>query len=231
MPSENCCVVSVFSNKKERVLMVNPWEKVDLNTYELHMAANSVGQLQALNVITKQQLSEYDHDIIAILGVAGGNGLENIDISSTKKVYGVDINKRYLDSCKGRYSKLEKILELVCCDLSNSKMRLPFSDILICNLIIEYLGVKSFVELIQNNRQNVKVVSCVIQRNNNNSFVSSSDQASELNSIILIHHDIEEENLVDEFLKVGFRCIKRMVYPLINGKDFIRVDFIKESGV
>lgn len=197
-------------------------------TYELHMSSNNVRQLQTLNNITKQQLFDYNHEIVVILGIAGGNGLENIDIYSTKKVYGIDINTRYLRFCKDRFPQLAGILELISCDLANTSTILPFSDILICNLIIEYLGVDKFIELIDNNRNNVKVVSCVIQKNNNNNFISSSNQTTAFESIHSIHHDIDGDNLVNEFIKLGFSCKKRIDYPLPNGKEFIRLDFIKK---
>lgn len=205
--------------------MSNPWTKIDLKAYETHMSLNNVFQLQTLNIITKAQINDYDNTNIAILGVASGNGLENIDSTSTKKVYGIDINTNYLDICSERYPQLNHILELVCCDLSNVNTVLPFSNILICNLIIEYLGVYKFTELIKNNRKNVNIVSCVIQKNNNSNFVSSSSQTSALDSLTSIHKDIEADKLLNGLLEIGFRCIKNQIYPLPNGKEFIRMDF------
>lgn len=205
--------------------MNNPWERIDLDIYETHMASNDVFQLQALNSITKEQITDYVHTNILIMGVAGGNGLEHIDISTTEKVFGLDVNSQYLDKCKERYPQLTNILELICCDLNNSDAVLPYSDIMISNLIIEYIGANKFVELIRNNKDNVNVISCIIQKNNNNDFVSNSDLTSFLEPLVSIHHDIDAENLLNEFLKIGFKCIKKMYYPLPNGKEFIRIDF------
>lgn len=61
--------------------MIHPWEKIDLNIYEAHMSSESVFQLQTLNRITKQQPYDYDASVVTILGIAGGNGLDNVDIS------------------------------------------------------------------------------------------------------------------------------------------------------
>lgn len=207
--------------------MCNPWEKIDLNIYETHMASGNVLQLQTLNTITKQQLNDYDHTNTAILGIAGGNGLENIDITTTKKVYGIDINIEYLAMCRERYPQLSNVLELIYCDLNDINIILPFSNILICNLIVEYLGVYKFTELIKNNRENINIVSCVIQKNNNNSFVSSSGLSSEFDPLMSIHNDIDRDELLNSFINTGFQCIKNLVYPLPNGKEFIRIDFCK----
>lgn len=207
--------------------MNNPWEEIDLNMYETHMSLDKLLQLQTLNSITKYQLNDYEHSSVAILGIAGGNGLDCIDITSTKKVYGIDVNSKYLDICKIRYPQLDGVLELMCCELRDIYTILPFADILICNLIVEYLGISSFVKLIKNNRDNVNVISCVIQKNNSNDFVSSSDLTSDFDPILSIHHNIDEDVLQKEFLNAGFICLKKIVYPLPNGKKFIRIDFKK----
>lgn len=72
--------------------MSNPWEKVSLKDYENHMKLSTVHKLQELNEIMKSQIYKYKVKTVAILGIAGGNGLEHIDISKIDKVYGIDIN-------------------------------------------------------------------------------------------------------------------------------------------
>lgn len=205
--------------------MINPWESMDLSIYESHMSAGDVFQLQTLCTITKQQINAYDHTYVTILGIAGGNGLEHIDVSKTKKVYGLDVNMQYLTECKERYPGLTGILELTCCDLSIPKTVLPCSNILICNLIIEYLGEERFVELIKNNKNNLNIVSCVIQKNNDNTFVSHSNVKSAFDNINAIHQDICPNKLSVLFEKIGFCLLQSMAYPLPNGKEFIRMDF------
>lgn len=50
-------------------------------------------------------------------------------------------------------------------------------------------------------------------------------QDPSLDSLTSIHNDIDEDKLVNSFCKCGFHCIKRQVYPLPNGKEYIRIDF------
>ncbi len=59
--------------------MTNPWEDIDLNSYEKHMSLGNVFQLQALNKMMREQFYSYSIKSIMILGIAGGNGLEHID--------------------------------------------------------------------------------------------------------------------------------------------------------
>ena len=58
--------------------MSNPWEEISLDDYEKHMSLDSVRQLQALDSIMKKQFAAYPVETAAVLGVAGGNGLEHI---------------------------------------------------------------------------------------------------------------------------------------------------------
>ncbi len=127
--------------------------------------------------------------------------------------------------CKRRYQQLAGVLEMVCCDLSDTNVVLPYSNILICNLIVEYLGVNQFIDLINNNKGKIETLSCTIQNNNNNSFLSESDLTASFDPLMSIHHDIDTEGLLQKLLDAGFCCIKKLTYPLPNGKEFIRMDF------
>jgi hypothetical protein len=205
--------------------MSNPWKLIDLAAYENHMSSDEVYQLQTLNEITKEQLQDNKCTYVGVLGVAGGNGLDNIDILTTQKVYAVDINRNYLDICKERYQNLGRTLETLCVDLTDDAMALPYTDLLICNLIIEYIGEKEFISIIDKNKINIDVVSCVIQKNNDNSFISNSELNSHFEPILFIHHDIDENKLKHLFSTIKFSCIKDKKYILPNGKEFIRMDF------
>lgn len=205
--------------------MNNPWQFIELEKYERHMASDEVYQLQRLNAITKEQLEDNQHTYVAILGAAGGNGLEHIDTSKTKKVYAVDINKNYLDACLQRYGHMKNILEILCMDLNSDSVILPCTDLIICNLIIEYLGEEVFISIIDKNKANMDTVSCVIQKNADSSFISKSELALHFKPILSIHHDIDENKLKKLFSNIGFDCIKYKAYELPNCKIFIRMDF------
>ncbi|TCP19701.1 hypothetical protein EV207_1607 [Scopulibacillus darangshiensis] len=207
--------------------MNNPWQEINLEIYENHMKSDAVFQLQTLNQITKEQLESYGHEIVGILGVAGGNGLDQIDLPTTKKIYGFDINRDYLDVCQNRYSYMGNTLELLQCDISDSTFTLPKSDLLIANLIIEYVGDATFVSLISQNRNQVEVVSCTIQKKQADGFVSQSNYTSAFDPLLSISHDADAKKLVELFSNEKFSCLKTKEYALPNGKKFIRLDFKK----
>ena len=118
-----------------------------------------------LNKMMKTQLSDYDVSTVMILGVAGGNGLEHIDKNKYKKVYGVDINENYLKKVAERYSSddsLGGILECIPADLTKDAESLPGAELVIADLLIEYIGYDAFATVTQYIKP--KYVSCIIQR-------------------------------------------------------------------
>ena len=203
--------------------MINPWEEVSLEDYENHMKLSTVQQLQNLNEIMKSQIYKYNISTVAILGVAGGNGLEHIDTSKIKKVYGIDINQNYLNVCKEKYKRLKDYLVLEKLDLSDISNELPATDIVIANLFIEYIGIDIFAKQLLKNPP--KYVSCVIQKNTNNDFVSDSPYIKAFDGISVLHKDIEKDSLVKAMSTIDYGLIFSEEHLLPNLKKFIRLDF------
>lgn len=119
--------------------MSNPWLSIPLQDYEGHMDSAGVGQLTVLAELFKSILDRYRPESIAVLGVAGGNGLEQIDSAVTKRTVGVDINRRYLDEVGRRFDTLIG-LELHCCDLAESDVRAVPVALVHAALLFEHVG-------------------------------------------------------------------------------------------
>ena len=191
--------------------------EIELADYEAHMSAPGVFQLQTLNTIMSEQC-RYNKKVVTVLGAAGGNGFAHLGNAET--VYAVDINGKYLKKCAERFPLLKDKLKLVCCDLSRAE--LPPCGLLICNLIIEYLGLDSFVSLLK--RLDFEIASCVIQKSCGSSFVSPSAAAEKLATLNSCHNDIDENELIE---RTGLKLIFRKQYELPNNKMFLRLDFTR----
>lgn len=203
--------------------MNNPWESIDLDSYEKHMSLANVYQLQALNEIMKSQFTAYPVHSIMILGIAGGNGMEHINLAQIKKVYGVDINRDYLDTCTKRYNNLAGVFEPIYADLMAEDTVLPKADILIANLLIEYVGYECLEKTII--KVNPMYVSATIQINTNENFVSDSVYIHAFDRLDEVLHDIEEKELTKCMENIGYtKCLAESI-DLPNGKKFVRVDF------
>ncbi|MCR4654644.1 MAG: GNAT family N-acetyltransferase [Lachnospiraceae bacterium] len=214
----------VFSILKSEWDTKNPWEKISLETYEQHMSLDSVKQLQVMNRIMKDQFEEYPVETVMILGIAGGNGLEHINPKKYRKVYGVDINELYLRETIKRYPNLSGILNCLHLDIVAEADKLPHSDLVVANILIEYIGYDAFVNAI--NRIDPTYVSCVIQVNTDEEkWVSDSPYLHAFDGLDEIHHQMESGVLNLKMMETGFALILQDTKELPNGKALMRLDY------
>ena len=207
---------------------VNPWMEISLSDYENHMKLASVRQLQAMNRMMNRQFSLCDTGSAMVLGVAGGNGLEHASQFNFSKIYGVDINAGYLRHCKERYPQLDGVLECICADLTASDVMLPHADLLIANLLVEYIGYECFSVVVS--MVHPRCVSCVIQVNVNDGFVSDSPYLHAFDGLEQVHHQMHEERLTETMIAMGYRPSGTVEESLPNGKKLVELDFIYSEG-
>jgi len=125
--------------------MSNPWLNIPLADYEGHMRSAEVRQLDALAELFAETLASYHPVSLAVLGIAGGNGLDHVDSSITKRVVGLDVNPLYLDETRKRYAdKLH--LELSCVDLANRVVNMEPVQLVHAALVFEHAGINLCLE-------------------------------------------------------------------------------------
>ena len=204
--------------------MSNPWEEISLNDYENHMSLDSVKQLQIMNSIMKEQFEDYPVSTAMVLGVAGGNGLEHVSRDKYRTVYGVDINEDYLRIVSERYAHLPDVLKCLKIDLINDADQLPGAQLLIANLLIEYIGYDAFQRVVC--KVNPEYVSSLIQINvDDKQWVSDSPYLHAFDGLVEVHHQMDEDSLLTKMQEIGYKDILQSRIPLPNGKAFIRMDF------
>ncbi len=212
--------------------MKNPWEEIGLEDYENHMKLDSVKQLQTLNSMMKAQFDEYPVTTAMVLGIAGGNGLEHVDCGKYSIVYGVDINEKYLDAVAARFAGMTDlgVLKLLKMDLVSEPDKLPQAELLIANLLIEYIGYDAFVKAVST--VNPRFVSCVIQINDDVcNWVSDSPYVHSFDKLEEVHHQMDEIELAEVMERVGYSLRFRLKECLPNGKALVRMDFEDGSEV
>lgn len=203
--------------------MNNPWCKIAIDDYEKHMSLNSVKQLQTMNIIMKEQFAVRPIGSVIIFGIASGNGLEHINPKIFKKVYGLDVNQEYLEKCIKRYPNLNGIFKPLCIDLNSAFDKLPYADLLVANLFIEYVGYNHFQSAVK--IVNPKYVSCVIQINEDETFVSDSPYTHVFDQLDEVLQTIEDDGLIKIMTEIDYKVESRFEYELPNGKKFVRIDF------
>jgi hypothetical protein len=203
----------------------NPWNQIDLAQYERHMGLDSVGQLQAIGRMTKGQLTAFPARTVAILGVAGGNGLEHVAAGQFSTVYGIDVNPAYLVECGRRFSRLSDILRLVEADVSDPAAALPQAELVIANLLIEYVGCDAFARAVK--RMGAQYVSCGIQQDAGDGFVSDSPYMHIFDGLSEIHAPVDAQTLCDCMGRAGYGLTLRAPEELPNQKTLLRLDFCR----
>lgn len=206
--------------------MKNPWEEIRLAEYESHMKLDSVRQLQAVDAIMKEQFADFPAGTVMVLGVAGGTGLEHIDRGKYRKVYGVDINREYLAECRRRHSALGDALECIPADLLAADTLLPHAELLVANLLVEYIGYDCFRRVVR--QVMPEFVSCVIQVNPAEGFVSDSPYTHIFDGLEQVHHEMDGQELAAAMRETGYRLTGTAEHALPNGKKLARLDFRKE---
>lgn len=209
--------------------MKNPWNEIPLADYENHMRLASVMQLQAMNEMMKEQLNSYSVSTVMIFGIAGGNGLEHIQKDKLKKVYGIDINPSYLKAVVERFPKLHDILECRSIDLITDADQLPKADMILANLLIEYIGYDCFLKAVK--QVQPRFVSCIIQVDMENDWVSDSPYLHVFDKLEQVHQQIDQQTLENEMAKIDYHAIKTSRHLLPNEKMLVQIDFEKQSMI
>ena len=204
-------------------MMKNPWEEIPLADYENHMKLDTVMQLQTLNEMMKGQFDSYSVFSVMIFGIAGGNGLEHVPKGKFERIYGIDINSSYLQEVILRYPDLNGLLECLCIDLIDEADKLPKADMVIANLLIEYIGYQCFQKAIQ--YVNPKYVSCIIQINMEDNWVSDSPYLHVFDGLERVHHQMEEQALVKAMNEIDYSVIRTLEHILPNEKKLVQIDF------
>lgn len=118
----------------------NVWVDVPLSDYEAHMDSPAVAQLPALVELFAMALSIVRPQSVAVLGIAGGNGLDVLDLRCVTRVVGIDINAEYLATTAARHSD-RLPLDLRCLDLSREAVtNIEPVDLVHAALIFEHAG-------------------------------------------------------------------------------------------
>lgn len=204
--------------------MNNPWEEISLLDYENHMRLDSVQQLQALNKMMKQQFDDFPVKTAMILGIAGGNGLEYVNLNKYNTIYGIDINAEYLKVTAERYRELQGILKCIQIDLISEAERLPQAQLLIANLLIEYIGYDVFKRVIR--QVNPEFVSCIIQINIcTEEWVSESPYLRAFDRLNEVHHQMSDTELINIMDSIGYEKIDMKSCSLPNAKSLLQIDF------
>lgn len=200
--------------------MDNPWKNIKTIEYEGHM--KSIKQYDLLNHIFKEQVSEHSFKTIGIIGIGCGNGLEHIKADTV--VYGYDINKDFLNKCQNLYENLDYNLILSNIDLTLKEIKINTCDILIFNLVVEYIGKYNFIHII--NKSRPSYISVVLQITcGKDNAISDSPYKSIFNNVSTIRTEVLPQDLTSMLELIGYQFQYSKTYEINPFKSFMRIDY------
>ena len=129
--------------------MKNPWLDVPLADYEGHMALPNVGQAQLLSDVFAGALTKYAPRSVAVLGCAGGNGLDRVSSKVTERVVGVDLNPDYVQQARTRFDHQIPLLELLVGDVQTEEFAFAPVELVFAGLLFEYVDAEAVLAKIR----------------------------------------------------------------------------------
>lgn len=121
--------------------MRSPWLDIPLGDYEGHMALPGVAQAALLADVLAEVLALRAPDSLALLGCAGGNGLERVDSRITPRVVAVDINERYVHAAHARFAARFPAFSAIAADLEIDSLDIEPVALVYAALLFEYVDV------------------------------------------------------------------------------------------
>jgi hypothetical protein len=199
--------------------MSNPWFGVPLEDYEGHMNSPGVQQLGALSELFAEVLRLYSPASVAILGIAGGNGLEHIDNRITQRVVGVDVNPTYLEAVRQRYSLISG-LELYRVDLASEIVDVAPAQLVHAALVFEHAGVRLCLKNAVSLVAKEGALSVILQLPAKSEPEVSTTSFPSMQALKSYFTLIEPSKLCEALESYQFRISHETVRPLQAGKRF-----------
>jgi len=183
------------------------------------MSSAEVQQLGALSDLFAEAIGRCRPFSIAVLGIAGGNGLDHIDSNITPRVVGLDLNPLYLEAVRQRYSHLPG-LELHCVDLSEQHVELEPVQLVHAALVFEHAGVDCCLENATSMILPGGNLSVVLQLPTESGQTVGASQFSSIQNLESHFSLISPAWLCESLAGRGFRLIHQTTRALPVGKGF-----------
>jgi len=197
----------------------NPWLNIPLADYEGHMQSPGVHQAEALSELFAEILAVRRPRSVAILGLAGGNGLEHLDASTTKRVLGLDVNAEYLSAARERYRDVAG-LKLHCIDLANKNVTIPPVALVHAAMTFEHAGTGRCLENALGLVEEGGALSVVLQLPSPLSSGVSSTAYPSMQNLRDHFSLVDPEEFTKLLTQRNFTLARQRQRPLAGGKAF-----------
>ncbi len=200
--------------------MHNPWLDISLQDYEGHMSLPSIGQAQMLAEQFERLMKRELPSSVAVIGCAGGNGLDRIAAGAVGRVVAVDINREYIDETSRRYSNRLPCLDLHCADVQSNTLRFEPVDLIYAALLFEYVDLSSALATLKRNCRPGGVLAAVLQLPHPDKDAVSPSPYTSLQALAPLMKLVAPAELSRHAARVGFTADESSTVELPSGKQF-----------
>ena len=205
----------------------NPWNKVSLADYEGHMATPAVGQATMLAQEFRHAIERTRPKSLALIGCAGGNGLEELSNHALERVVCVDVNPNYLETLKTRYTEKIRNLECCCCELEQYRSLKPV-DLVFGGLVFEYTRLDEALDSVSRLLNKGGSLYALVQMPADGiATVTPSPYAKKLDAVVDAFKYVPPRTLIDLAVKRNLIETEQKVIRLESGKFFTLAQFKK----
>lgn len=205
--------------------MSNPWLDIPLEDYEGHMSLPAIGQAQMLADQFDRALARWTPKDIAVIGCAGGNGLEKITARTVARVVAVDVNPEYIERTRARYARRLQDLELICADVQSETLCYEPVDLTYAALLFEYVDVRSALSTLKRNSRPNAILTSVLQLPHRTIQAVAPSPYNSLDRLASVMTLVAPETLHQAAKAVGFEATDSTIIELFSGKRFCVQNF------
>ncbi len=189
------------------------------------MSLPEVGQAQMIADQFEQAILRTSPASIALIGCAGGNGLERIPVGAVERIVAVDVNPDYLERARVRHAERLKQLELMCADIQSGSLRYDPVDLTYAALVFEYVDVPSALATLKRNSRPNATLTVVLQLPHSTLGPVSQSPYTSLGALTSAMTLVPPEELRQEAVNAGFAVAGSASLELSSGKRFWVQDF------
>jgi len=183
------------------------------------MALPYVGQAQLLAELLADALATYGPRSIALLGCAGGNGLDRVANSPVERVVGIDINRAYIEAARAPFGHRNAGLRLIAGDIEKDEFAFEPVEMAFAGLLFEYVNVAKVLPRIYSMIQKGGTLITVVQLPSAIAEVTPSPYTT-LGVLSGAFYVVSPAKLARLAADSGFLLERERVVRSAGGKDF-----------
>lgn len=208
---------------------MNTWKSVLLSDYEGHMALPAVGQAEMLAGELGRAIESVKPNSLALLGCAGGNGLDHTAIHKMARVICLDINPEFTKELGKRYSGIIPGLECHAGEVETFRSDNPV-DLVFGALVFEYTRLNEAIESVARLLASEGEFVALLQLPADGiPTVTPSPYAQALSVVLECFRYVDSLELEKVAVPVGLILVEKRIVTLDSGKSFAVLRMKKES--